>query len=122
MRLNIVVKRIPCLLLPFFFLINDSVAQHKIQGTVRDQDQNKVPFATVVLSNPDSSVAATALADSAGMFMINQLKAQSYLLTVAAMGYAPYKQSFSLHRDTTVNRVLATVRSQLGVVEVVRFR
>lgn len=120
MHLNIVAKRIPCLLLSFFFLINYSVGQHKIQGTVRDQDQNKVPFATIVLLNTDSSVAATALADSAGMFMISQLKTSTYTLTIASMGYAPYKQAFNLHHDTTINPLLAIVRSQLGVVEVVQ--
>jgi hypothetical protein len=120
MRLHTDASRIPCFLFILLFLTNYCTAQYKIQGNVRDQDQNKVPFATIILTNMDSSVVATALADSTGGFLLQQVKGQSYLLTVAAMGYTKKVQPLTLQGDIVINPVLTIVNNQLGQVEIVQ--
>ena len=63
-------------------------AQHRLQGTVTDNQQNPVSYATVrLLSLPDSAFVQGVAADSVGTFRMEVKQEGKYVLAVSSIGY-----------------------------------
>jgi len=74
------------------------MAQHgRVAGTLRDEHQQPVPFATVVLLSPtDSILIAGTTTETDGRFFLTQLPLRAYVLIVSVVGYVQVRQSVTL--------------------------
>lgn len=94
-------------LLPLCFLLFVCSAvraaeKHDVSGQVFDQENQAVPFANVLLFNSvDSSLAATALTDTAGTFFIDVAEPKGqYRLIIESVGIGTFtKEELSLPVD-----------------------
>ncbi|MFZ1677070.1 MAG: TonB-dependent receptor [Saprospiraceae bacterium] len=82
--------------------INMLSAQFNLNGTIKDDKDQAVPYANVLLlSNADSSLVRGSVADDNGHFEINNVATGTYLLRVAMIGYLDhYSESFSLNENS----------------------
>lgn len=63
-------------------------AQYQLQGSVRDEANQAVPFSNVLLLNAkDSSLVKGSVAGETGMFSFKNLKAGNFLLSASMVGY-----------------------------------
>lgn len=107
----------------FFFLPYLALAQNgQITGMLRDERQQPVPFANVVLLSPtDSVLLAGITTDTAGRFALQQLPLRSYVLLASAVGYAKVRQpvTLSAEQPTLVLPPVSLSASQHTLAEVV---
>lgn len=104
------------------------VALNWVKGLIIDKDsQQPLTNATVVLLyKKDSSMAASALTDRNGTFLLGALKSGSYMLRIGFLGYQSLLQSVEIaQRDTLLD--LGTISVQrtglhLKMIEIVRSR
>lgn len=83
----------------------------QLRGTLRDAQAQPLPFASVVLlTAPDSVLAAGTTADAHGDFRLTNLSARPYLLRVSAVGYAPLRQRLTLTAGQVLNLGALTLR------------
>ena len=69
----------------------------EVTGAIRDDQQTRLPSATVVLLQPSDSVMKYfAITDVQGHFAIKQVKAGQYILQISFMGYQTYYQSLDV--------------------------
>ena len=64
-----------------------------LRGTVTDQSGAVVPNAVVTLSSPDIGVNLTTSTDKNGFYQFQEVRPATYMLTVAAQGFANFKQT-----------------------------
>lgn len=77
------------LLLSLLFISFFSFAQYSINGSVADQNDQALSFASVVILNEvDSSMVTFGLTDDKGIFKIDVSDTGNYLLQVSYLGYA----------------------------------
>lgn len=76
------------------FINLQAIAQIKVSGSVRDQQQQAVHGATLKFKNGKNT--ATILSDSSGRFSLVLQKEGNYVATVTAIGFAPYSTSFTI--------------------------
>lgn len=89
--------------------------RHTIQGSVRNEKQEALPGATVILNGQQT---ATSQAD--GSFYFSSVNPGKYTLTVSAVGYAPHEQELvkSSGQILQVNVILHTDVKQVSEVTV----
>lgn len=87
--------------LAFMLCITQAFAQGSVTGSVRDQQQAGVPFATIVLlKSGDSSKVQGSFADEKGAFSIRNVPFGSYLLSISSEGFTmAYSAPFELSAD-----------------------
>ncbi len=68
-----------------------STTEGAIGGTVVDPDNKVIPGASVSIGNKDSNQAFATVTDPGGYFRVGQLPPATYIVTVNAEGFAPYK-------------------------------
>lgn len=112
------------LLVIFFLLINWSVCgQNVITGTVSDEQNIPIAYASVLLLHPaDSSMIAYGLTDDDGKFSIATEKKGNYLLQARCMGFVTQYKNITLNHSTKnriVDFILKNAQFQLETVEVV---
>jgi len=64
-----------------------------LRGTVTDPSGSALPGATVVIANPESTIARTATTGGLGDYRFLALPPGTYTLTVTATGFAHYEQT-----------------------------
>ncbi len=106
----------------FLFFINSSVAQYIVRGSVVDQNNNQVPFATIEITSSDTITITTAHADSTGGFMIKNVNPNRYLLIISSIGFANQFLPLNVQNNTALNIVLRPVGSDLQEVIVKKKR
>lgn len=74
-----------------------SFGQSKITGVVTNNSNEKIPFATVLLEEVKSGVAA----DMNGVFIFDNIKEGSYTVKVSSVGYRPVKQIVKIGSNET---------------------
>ncbi len=82
----------------------DKIMQTGISGTISDELQKPVDYATVGLFKTiDSSLVKTTLSDNNGKFQFIAIKTGNYYIKVSMMGFASYKsKTFSLNEDKLI--------------------
>lgn len=71
----------------------------KLSGTVLDQEEKALDFATIsLLRTRDSSLVRTAVTDLEGKFMIQDIPAGEYILSISMVGFVrKVTESFSIN-------------------------
>ncbi len=82
----------------------DKIMQTGISGTISDELQKPVDYATIGLFKTiDSSLVKTTLSDNNGKFQFIAIKTGNYYIKVSMMGFASYKsKTFSLNEDKLI--------------------
>ncbi len=116
-------KEFICSFFLFLFTFNFTTAQNSLSGTVLDNKNKTVYFATVALYNAsDSTIARTASTDEKGMFIIDKIKDGDYYLEVNMLGYATTSKSglsFPTDNKKNIELTLEEDAQVLSEVEVV---
>jgi len=91
-----------------------------LRGTVSDSSGGVVPGASVNLASPEIGVNLTTQTDKNGFYQFQEVRPATYVLTVSASGFAPYKQSglVLLVSTPATSDVLLQVASGTTTVEV----
>lgn len=86
------IKPVALLILSSFFAIAANAQSNTIKGSlVDDTDKKPLKAATVsLLHRRDSSIVKTAVSDSAGSFLFNDLLIDSFIVKAEAIGYQDY--------------------------------
>jgi hypothetical protein len=110
-------KKCFLLLILFFLFIAFNVSGQQLSVSGRVQTQNThipVKYASVILSKQDSIFLKGTTTDSIGIFGLNNLSADSYILTVSCMGFEQKKiliqnLSESTHIDIFLNESVLSI-------------
>ena len=80
------------------------IAGSKLSGTVLDQEEKALDFATIsLLRTRDSSLVRTAVSDLEGKFMIQDIPAGDYILSISMVGFVrKVTESFSINEANPV--------------------
>jgi carboxypeptidase family protein len=69
-----------------------SAGSTSLRGTITDPSGSVVPDVTVTLQSPESGVSLGAQSDKNGFYQFPEVRPSTYVLTIAAPGFAEYKQ------------------------------
>jgi outer membrane receptor protein involved in Fe transport len=108
-----------------FYLIlsfNHGIAQSVLEGLVTDQGKGPLPYATVSLTEMDSSSSKVAQADSAGHFIFKAIPDKNYRLSAYSLGFTKRSLSLSIRKDTAVYLSLEPLQGSLQEVTVISSR
>lgn len=101
-------------------------AQHKVRGSVKDETGQALPMANVlVLRFTDSLLIKGGLTDAAGHFTIDQIKADSFIISIRLTGYKRTDVAVTRQAADTIqvlqvrDIIVPRSNSQLKQVEVV---
>ncbi len=75
------------LLLLLLFLCGPVLAQSTVSGTLQDETQKPVPYATIVLLNSDSVVIRNTQSGPDGSFSLTQIRGGTYRLAIQNLQY-----------------------------------
>ncbi len=107
----------------FFFITSSVLAQNlTLTGTVQSAaDEMTFPGASVMVQNPkDTTLVKGNVTDFNGNFKIDGLKAGSYLVTIAFVGYDKHHQLIKLEKDLSLGKIaLKESTKMLEAIEVV---
>lgn len=102
------ISRSASLLLAFIFLAFSANAQHQLSGKVKDENNQAVPFANILLLNPqDSSLLKGTISDTTGHFVMESVAEGDYVISAQMVGYKSY---FSPVTHINSNKVLADIQ------------
>ncbi len=89
------------LFVALIILNTPAFAQFQLEGKVKDEAGQAVPFANILLLNQqDSSLVKGTISDTSGHYALEQVKDGTYLLAARMVGYEPYfATSFSVTQD-----------------------
>lgn len=104
---------LPALVLLFASSLAAQTYRGTVRGVVLDPSGAVVPGASVVAKNAETGLSRSAVTNQEGSYVIPELPAGQYDLTVEAKGFAPATQRVVINVgvDTTVNPALATLQS-----------
>lgn len=95
--------------------------QNKLEGRIANENQEAIPFANIALFAPQDTtkLLAHAMSDMNGVFSMEKLSADHYLLRVSCIGYHPYSEAIHLKREQPpLNIGLTPQVSQLQEVQI----
>ncbi len=80
-------------------------SQGNLKGVITDQNQEPVPFANVILLNPQdsTSVYKGTISEADGSFEFEKLEDSSYLLKITYVGYQDILRKIMVDGDTRLN-------------------
>ena len=94
-------------------------AQYTITGEVKDaKDNGSIPYATVALMRPDSTVITGVITDDNGKFQLNKVMEGNYLLQVSFLGYEKAYRSVGVPSQSDLGEILLS-ESENSLGEVV---
>ena len=111
-------KRIGVVLFFIFVYIHFMHAQYVLKGNVVDESAKGIPYATVQLTQIDSSFVMGTITDSIGNYELKKIKGGHYLLFISAVGYNTHKSAV----DVEAHRELSSItleKSNITLGEVV---
>lgn len=83
-------QKIKPVLVMVSFLLISAIGFSQIQGSVKDVNNNPVPYANILLLNAkDSSLVSGILATEQGTYQISNFKPGDYLLGISMVGFKP---------------------------------
>lgn len=90
-----------------------------ISGTVKDSNSNPIVYANVVvLSKIDSTIISGATSNESGVYKIENLTANDYIINASFLGYKTQSQSISLQQNKTLDFMLDGENEVLEEVEI----
>ncbi len=110
----------PILFLLFLFS-TPLFAQHRLSGTVLDQQDAPISFANVILLNAEdsTSVVKGAVTSEEGTYEFENIAAAEYLLKVSFVGYEDFLKRIEVSGDATLEPVrLQEMTNSLGEVAI----
>ncbi len=104
----------------FFLLPITLFAQElSISGTVKDSNSNPIVYANVVvLSKIDSTIISGATSNESGVYKIENLRANDYIINASFLGYKTQSRSISLQQNKTLDFMLDGENEVLEEVEI----
>ncbi|MDF9796064.1 hypothetical protein OKW21_001327 [Catalinimonas alkaloidigena] len=100
--------RTACFMLALIFLALSAEAQHQLSGKVKDENSQAVPFANVLVMNPqDSSLVKGTITDTTGHFVIERITEGNYIVSAQMVGY---KSTFSPVMSINDDKVMADIQ------------
>ena len=93
-----IMKKIVFMVVIFCYPFLIAAQNDTVKGRVNDSINNSIPLAHVMVFNTDIFVLGT-VTDFDGSFALDGLKPGSYLLKIAAIGYADFVQEFTYEGD-----------------------
>jgi len=69
------------------FWFNISYTQNIISGNISNPTNKAIPFANIILSNPENAIIAYTFSDEFGHFILNFEKIGAFNLRFSAMGF-----------------------------------
>jgi len=93
-----IIRKIVLMVAIFCYHFLVAAQNDTVKGQVNDNINNSIPLAHVMVFNADIFVLRT-VTDFDGSFAIDGLKPGSYLLKIAAIGYADFVQEFTYEGD-----------------------
>ncbi|WP_277478432.1 outer membrane beta-barrel family protein [Catalinimonas alkaloidigena] len=95
-------------MLALIFLALSAEAQHQLSGKVKDENSQAVPFANVLVMNPqDSSLVKGTITDTTGHFVIERITEGNYIVSAQMVGY---KSTFSPVMSINDDKVMADIQ------------
>lgn len=98
-----------------FLLPVTAFSQLKLSGKLIDADNTPLPFATVQLLKPDSSLVLSDLTKEDGSFILSA-KSGPFIFRISRFGKTLYIKDLSLSQDTSLG--IITVATMKGLAEV----
>ncbi len=96
----------------FFSLLASAQQKISIRGSIVDEGNQAMPFATVSILNPkDSSNVSNQFSKEDGSFEFQNLLPKSYLIKVSVVGYDAVFQSVSFENKEVIDLGKVIVRS-----------
>lgn len=98
-------------LFTYLFLLSSfpAMAQHTLQGSILDENNEPLMFANVMLLSETGELAKGEVADVNGNFELKNINADNYILTISAIGYEDIRQAISVTRDQDMGTIAMTV-------------
>ena len=82
-------------------------AQHQLRGIVKDAaDGSPVPFATVTLLHPDSSVVTGVITVEDGKFIIEKVLTGDYIIQVSFIGYEKEYRNVNVTAQSDIGEIM----------------
>lgn len=91
-----------CFLLLFWCLPSVSQELHYLKGSVTDENNEPLGYATVTLTNLDSVLVKGSVTDSTGHYVLNSIKDGEYILTAKSMGFDPFSTRIELKEKDVI--------------------
>ena len=94
-------KRLSSILQLFFIAATPVAAQHTLEGKIIDYQKNPVPFANVILfdAQDSTSVYQGTVSTASGIFLMEDIATDEYLIKVSFVGYEDYLQHIKISGD-----------------------
>ncbi|MBS7121611.1 MAG: carboxypeptidase-like regulatory domain-containing protein [Dysgonomonas sp.] len=94
------------LLIIFTITTNTIVSQNRINGYVVDENDNPLPFSSVILIVNNDSVLINTQTDSEGLFLLENINSGKYILEIYCVGKERKKMQLELYsKDITLNTI-----------------
>ncbi|MEY4902768.1 MAG: hypothetical protein RLZZ292_583 [Bacteroidota bacterium] len=106
-------KKITFLLIALFFVLQNSIAQHKISGTIIDAETKE---ALIGASISISELKTGTNTNLNGFYTINNIKNGKYLFEITFLGYKPIIQNIVITKDTSLNFALTEAHTEIKEV------
>lgn len=110
-----------CLLLSFIYGISFHFcsAQLQLKGILISNQQDPIPYATVILLNKNSPGGVSSThTDSTGHFFFRSVQPEEYSLSVYSIGFETQTIHFFLQKDSTITVILNPLHNTLKEVTV----
>jgi iron complex outermembrane recepter protein len=106
-------KKITLLLIALIFILQNSIAQNKISGTIIDAETKEILFGASVNISDLKTVTNT---DLNGFYTINNIKNGKYLFEISFIGYKPIIKNITISADTSLNFALTEAHTEIKEV------
>lgn len=117
--------KIHLLLFLSLICVSNMFGQIVLKGSIKDEEGNVVPFASVaLLSEKDSmNIEKSDIADAKGMYRFGNLQSGGYVIVASFVGYGTVKENIKLRMPTGTNVItrdftLSTISHDLAEVTV----
>ena len=110
--------RLQVLYLFILFPLSLFAQEYSISGVVSDKNFNPISYANVVVFKAsDSSLLTGTISDEDGIYNIDNLPSDDYIVTISFLGFKTQSESISLKDSTVLDITLFEEKEVLGEVE-----
>jgi iron complex outermembrane recepter protein len=97
-------KKMTLLLIALIFVLQNSIAQNKMSGTIIDAETKEILIGASINISELKTITNT---DLNGFYTINNIKNGKYLFESSFIGYKPIIKNITISADTSLNFRLA---------------
>ncbi|WP_299385170.1 TonB-dependent receptor [uncultured Lacinutrix sp.] len=99
----------------FILIVQFSFSQAALKGSIVNQNNESIPFASVIIKNTNYGASA----DADGNFKINAIEAGDYILKISSVGYTTLEYAIAINNSQTQSiKIELTTDGSLEEVEV----